>query len=166
MADDDNASSVAPENAGTAIVINVTPDVSDSNDTIGETIAEPIDDTVSETPHIVLEDTVSENEDIIESSFVEPVVDVIEPDSIPESPDESVTADIQDETVESAADSEELAVADSAGEVKKDVDKDTPPVVKEAENDAGGGTSKKKDTRPNRKLGWRAYVLGGSGGTR
>ena len=46
---------------------------------------------------------------------------------------------------------ESAAVADAAGD-------DTPVTDKPAH--------RKKDDRPKRKLGWRAYILGGSGGTK
>jgi hypothetical protein len=94
---------------------------------------------------------------------------VNDPETIPETVSESVT---ETETIE-------ILPEDTAGSPPVE----PVPAIEETESVAGteneavkdtgaaGGTvakdvTPKQDQKPNRKLGWRAYILGGSGGTK
>jgi hypothetical protein len=58
----------------------------------------------------------------------------------------------------------ELDEFGSAEGVINDVE-DGVPGTEDGPDEAPGSYKDEVDTRPNRKLGWKAYVLGGSGGT-
>lgn len=85
---------------------------------------------------------------------------VTEPDAIPGDAVELPAETVGSQPVEPAPaiESEVSSVAGAANEAEKD----TGAAGAEAQREA----APKPDKRPNRKLGWRAYILGGSGGTK
>lgn len=75
----------------------------------------------------------------------------------PELPQEAIVVVDDDAPVE-------LDEFGSADGVISDVEEGVPG-TEDGPDEAPGSYKDEVDTRPNRKLGWKAYVLGGSGGT-
>lgn len=125
------------------------------------------------------EQTIEPIAESVDSGAVE--VDV-ETGAVTESGDADSVADAIEETA-----SEAVSEPEQVPEEVPDLPGDTagsPPVMpapaieesapmagaeKQVEDTAGGAAkdvAPKSDKKPNRKLGWRAYILGGSGGTK
>jgi len=153
---------------------DVTPDVADeiAEDVIGE-LADIVEDVAEDAAASAAVEAVQEEVTAIvaeatavttEAQFAalhgridELQQQILSMNAPPELPQEAIVVVDDDAPVE-------LDEFGSADGVISDVEEGVPG-TEDGPDEAPGSYKDEVDTRPNRKLGWKAYVLGGSGGT-